>query len=98
ARAVARDATGAASVALPPAQAGAYGAADAGAVFAVRDAAGRLVAAQPAGFGELVARWPAAGDDPEFFRLSRFGPAARDYHGLTIRLDSAAGPVSIAVA
>ena len=96
--AAARDASGAAILSLPPALAAAYGDGDRDAMFAVRDGTGRILAAAPARFGELAARWPPAPDDPEFFRLTKFGPAERDYHGLTIRLDSAAGPVSVAVA
>jgi signal transduction histidine kinase len=33
-----------------------------------------------------------------YFRLGKFGPSAQDYSGVTIRLDSAAGPLSVMVA
>lgn len=98
ARAVTPDVTGAARLDLSSAIVDPYARSDQRAMFAVRDASGRIVAALPPAFGELVVRWPLAADDPEFFRLSSYGPAAHDFHGLSIRLASAAGPVSMTVA
>jgi len=67
-------------------------------MFAVRDTRGQLVAASPPSFGVLAATWPAATDDASYFRLSNFGPEAKDYYGLSIVIESAAGPLSISVA
>jgi signal transduction histidine kinase len=98
ARAILREPGGEVRLALPPRVADAYALSDQRALFAVRDEAGRMIAASPSGFGALVARWRPAEDDPDFFRLGQFGTPPRDYHGLNIRLASAAGPVSISVA
>jgi signal transduction histidine kinase len=45
-----------------------------------------------------VTGWPAATDDASYFHLKDFGSESQDYYGLTIKLESAAGPVSISVA
>jgi two-component system, OmpR family, sensor histidine kinase TctE len=98
ARAIVRDRDGAVRLDLPPPLVDAYGAGDQRALFAVRDSDGRVIAAAPPAFGTLVSRWKPAEDDPDFFRLGPFGAPPRDYHGLNIRLASAAGPVSVTVA
>jgi signal transduction histidine kinase len=93
--AVTRGDDGAARLVLPQKLAVAY-AASGDDIFAVRDGAGRVLAASPAEFGEQVARWPLAKDDPAYFRLADLGPA--NYFGLSVELGSAAGPVSVSVA
>jgi len=66
--------------------------------FAIRDARGRLIAAQPAEFGERVATWAnAAGDTPRYFRLDASGGGA-DLYGLCIRRPAAGGAVTVAIA
>ena len=95
ARAVTRDGAGAAQLALPPKLASAY-AASGDDIFAVRDRAGRVLAASPPEFGDRVARWPPATDEPAYFHLTDLG--ATDYYGLSVELTSAAGPVSVSVA
>lgn len=67
-------------------------------IFAVRDASGALIDASPPALGALAATWPAATREPTFFRLQSFGPAARNYSGVTRLRESAAGPVMISVA
>jgi len=67
-------------------------------VFAIRDRDGRLIKASTPEIGVVVARWPPADSEPSYFRLSSFGPSARDYSGVSIKLDSAAGPISVTVA
>jgi two-component system, OmpR family, sensor histidine kinase TctE len=67
-------------------------------MFAVRDARGQIIAASPSSFGKLVATWPPATDDASFFRLKSFGAEPEDYYGLSIGLESAAGPLSVSVA
>src|SRR2546430_15248298 len=74
ARAVVTDGAGQPRLDLPSKLAAAYAAAPEDALFAIRDANGRLIAASPAQFGELVAKWPPAADEPSYFRLSRVGP------------------------
>jgi len=94
ARAVSRDSSGTPQLSLSPKLASAY-AASSDDIFAVRDASGRLLAASPPQFGDQVAKWPLAKDDPSYFRLTNPGSAA--YYGLSIELQSAAGPVSVSV-
>ena len=82
---------------LPPQLAAAYQAGDAD-MFVLRAADGRVLAASPPGFAEVVAKWPLPSDEPSYFNLRGFGPASRDYHGLSVTLESAAGPVAVSVA
>jgi two-component system, OmpR family, sensor histidine kinase TctE len=92
---VARQADGTARLDLPQPLLDAY-AAQAGAdLFAIRGADGRVIAAMPDAFGMTVQRWPAAGEDASYFRLPAFGSRGQDYEGLGLKLDSAAGPVSV---
>jgi len=95
ARAVFPDGSGAVQVSLPQKLALAY-AGSTDDVFAVRDASGRLLAASPPEFGEQVAKWPLAKDEPSYFHLTNLG--STDYYGLSVELPSKAGPVSISVA
>jgi two-component system, OmpR family, sensor histidine kinase TctE len=67
-------------------------------IFAVRSQEGRVIAASPAIFGEIVAAWPFPTDDANYFRLKDFGAQPQDYYGLSITLSSAKGPVAISVA
>jgi two-component system, OmpR family, sensor histidine kinase TctE len=67
-------------------------------LFAIRDKDGRPVEASTPEIGALIARWPQADSEPSYFRLSKFGPLERDYSGVSVRLDSAAGPLSVLVA
>ena len=59
---------------------------------------GQIIAASPPSFGERVVGWPAATNDPSYFHLKDFGAGAEDYYGLSIALNSLAGPLSISVA
>jgi two-component system, OmpR family, sensor histidine kinase TctE len=83
---------------LPPKLAEAYQSTASADIFAVRADDGQIIAATPPSFGALVAAWPAATDDASYFRLKNFGPESQDYYGLSISLESAAGPLSISVA
>src|SRR6516164_8110383 len=76
----------------------AYTAAAQQSVFAIRDKDGRLIEASTPEIGTMAARQPPADSEPSYFRLDSFGPSARDYYGVSIKLDSAAGPVSVTVA
>jgi signal transduction histidine kinase len=96
ARYVSLDARGTAHLELPPDLAAGYAAGtDA---FAMRAADGRVIAASPPSLGERAARWPAATDEPSYFRLDDLGAGPRDYYGLSLAVESAAGRVSISVA
>jgi signal transduction histidine kinase len=92
------DTQGTPQVVLPAALREAYNAAPDVDMFAIRDGKGRVIAAAPAAFGALVERWPTPSDDPSYFHLPEIAGKARDYYGLGVTLDSAAGPVSIWVA
>ena len=83
---------------LPPGVQRAYSAAGQQSAFAIRDGDGRLIAASSPEIGAIVARWTPADSEPNYFRLGSFGPSARDYSGVSIKLDSAAGPLSVTVA
>jgi signal transduction histidine kinase len=83
---------------LPPDLRQAYDAAAHQSVFAIRDKDGRLVETSTPEIAALAVRWPQADSEPNYFRLSNFGPAGRDYTGINLRLDSAAGPLSVLVA
>src|SRR5262249_22766490 len=96
ARAVVRDGDGAAQLPLPQKLASAYATSGGDDIFAVRDRAGRVLAASPAEFGERVAKWPPPTDDPAYFHLTDLGTT--DYYGLSVELAAAAGPVSVSVA
>jgi signal transduction histidine kinase len=98
ARYVAVDSGGAARLELPLALAAGYQAAGNADIFAVRRGTEAILAASPLNFGEVAAKWPLATDDPSYFRLKDFGSEGREYYGLTVMQDSAAGPLSISVA
>jgi len=83
---------------LPPSLAAAYAAASGADVFAIRASDGHVIAASPPSFGEHVASWPAATDDPTWFRLKGVGTRSEAYYGLNIAVNSSAGPISVSVA
>jgi signal transduction histidine kinase len=95
ARAVSRDDAGLPQLKLPAKLASGY-ATSGDDIFAVRDAAGRILAASPREFGDQVVKWPLAKDDPSYFHLTNLG--STDYYGLSVELKSAVGPVSVSVA
>jgi signal transduction histidine kinase len=92
------DASGSPQFTPPAALAQSYAANPERALYAVRDKAGRLLAASTPEFGAASLRWPAGDAEPVYFQLSKFGSVHQDYAGLSVRLDSAAGPVSVSVA
>jgi len=89
---------GKAHLELPPALAAGYQAARDTDIFTVRRSADAVLAASPSSFGQVAAKWPLGTDDPSYFHLKDFGSDGREYYGLTILQDSAAGPLSISVA
>ena len=90
--------SGVARLELPAALAASYQASGNADIFAIRRGVDAIVAASPPSFGEVTAKWPLGTDDPSYFRLKDLDGERRDYYGLTIVKDSAAGPVSISVA
>src|SRR6476660_9942038 len=100
ARAMVTDSAGQPRLDLPSKLAAAYTAAPEDDLFAIRDANGRVIAASPAEFGERVAKWPPAADEPSYFRLSGVGPeeVGENYYGLNVALRTSAGPMWISVA
>src|SRR5260221_3004825 len=101
ARAVITDRTGQPRLDLPSKLAAAYAAEPEDDLFAIRDANGRLIAASPAEFGERVAKWPPATDEPSYFRLSGVGPedfGSENFYGLDVALQTPSGPMWISPA
>lgn len=98
ARSVSVDSSGKPRLDLPPTLAAAYAEGSDVDIFAVRTLDAQVVAASPPSFGERVAGWPAATDDPTWFRVEGIGTRSEDYYGLSIAVDSAAGPLSVSVA
>jgi signal transduction histidine kinase len=98
ARYVTVDPRGEVRLELSPALLASYQASGNADIYAIRRDIGAIVAASPSSFGEATAKWPVGTDDPSYFRLKDLGGERRDYYGLTIVKDSAAGPVSISVA
>jgi len=98
ARYVTIDSNGAARLELPPALAASYQAGGNSDIFAVRRSADAVLAAFPPSFGETAIKWPLATDDPSYFDLKDFGSEGREYYGLTVMQDSAAGLLSVSVA
>jgi two-component system, OmpR family, sensor histidine kinase TctE len=98
ARYVSADPKGVVRLDLPATLKAEYEAAGGNDIFAIRGSRARIIAASPSTFGDLVATWPEATDDPTYFHLNRFGAGSQDYYGLSISLDSVAGPVAISVA
>src|SRR5262245_66695699 len=95
------DSAGEPRLELPSKLAAAYAAAPEDDLFAIRDAHGRVIAASPAEFGERVAKWPAATDEPSYFRLSGAGSedsGSETYYGLSVALQTAWGARWICVA
>jgi signal transduction histidine kinase len=66
--------------------------------FAVRGPDGGIIAASNLEIRDLVSGWPAAGEEPSYFRLEQFGGGRQDYHGITMRVAGPAGPLSVTVA
>jgi signal transduction histidine kinase len=101
ARAMVTDSAGQPRLDLPSKLAAAYAAAPEDDLFAIRDANGRVIAASPAEFGERVAKWPPARDEPSYFRLSGVGSddfGSENYYGMSVAVRTAAGPMWISVA
>jgi signal transduction histidine kinase len=98
ARYVAIDSRGTAHLELPPTLAASYQAAGNSDMFVVRRTADAVLAAFPLSFGDVAIKWPLATDEPSYFHLQDFGSEGREYYGLTVMQNSAAGPLSVSVA
>jgi signal transduction histidine kinase len=98
ARYVVIDASGATRLQLPAGLAARYQAAGNADIFAVRTGPDAVLSALPPNFAAVATKWPMGTDDPSYFHLKDFGSEGHEYYGLTLVLDSGAGPVSISVA
>jgi signal transduction histidine kinase len=67
-------------------------------LLAVRSGDGAMIAASAPEFAAEVAKWPPADGTRHPFQLDDFGPTSQDYNGLTVRVESIAGPLSVTVA
>jgi signal transduction histidine kinase len=98
ARHVVLDRNGSPRLELPPGLKETYNAAAQQSLFAIRDKSGRLVAASTPEAADVTMRGPAADSEPNYFKLGHLGPSGFDYNGISIQLDSAAGPLSVLIA
>src|SRR5262249_17080329 len=67
-------------------------------IYAIRSAGGRMIAASPPILADRISGWPGPGEDPSYFRLAGLGESSDSYYGLSVALDSAAGPLWVSVA
>ncbi len=67
-------------------------------LLVVRTTGGVAVAASDAQFAKEIDRWPASSPNRRAFRLEDFGTTSQDYNGITVRVDSSVGPLSVSVA
>ena len=95
---VVRDSAGNPQLDLPPSLVRAYALGAGADIYAIRLAGGRVIAASPPSFADRINGWPAPGEDPSYFRLPGLGESSDTYYGLSIALDSAAGPLWVSVA
>jgi len=95
---VSRDEAGKPRLELPPGLRQAYVTSAQQSVFAILDRDGRLVEASTPELAAMIARSPPADSEPSYFQLNNFGPSGQDYSGVSMRLDSAAGPLCVMVA
>ncbi len=95
---VSLDQAGKPRLELPPGLRQAYDTPAQQSVFAILDKDGHLVEASTPELSAMIARSPPADAEPSYFQLSHFGPLGQSYSGVGLRLDSAAGPLSVMVA
>src|SRR5215468_2774246 len=81
---------------LPSKLAAAYGSGSSD-LYAVRAEDGRVIAASPRSFGEVVSAWPVPSEEASYFSLKAFGPEVQDYHGVSVSVPSVVGPLSVFV-
>jgi len=77
---------------LPPNLTEIYNSRSGSDIFAIRDSDDRIIAAAPQTFGDLVATWPRAAAEPVHFSVG-LGAERGDYDGLSIRVETMAGPM-----
>jgi two-component system, OmpR family, sensor histidine kinase TctE len=95
---VSLDGSGRPRLDLPARISADYAAASGRDIFAVRGPDGRVIAASPPSFGERIAAWPPASDEPSYFRINDVASTSQEYYGLSVAADSVAGRLSISVA
>ncbi|HEX4152236.1 MAG TPA: HAMP domain-containing sensor histidine kinase [Steroidobacteraceae bacterium] len=98
ARHVTRAPDGSARLELSPRLQTLYGSPARTRLFALRQLDGTLIAASDAQFTDEIRRRPPAESGRRAFHLDDFGTARQDYNGLSVRADSAVGPVWVSVA
>ena len=83
---------------LPPRQRQLYDSPARTRLLAARTTDGSLIASTDAEFAAELAGWPALVGERLAFRLEDFGAASQDYNGITVRVQSSAGPLWVSVA
>ncbi len=81
---------------LPPNLSEIYNSRPGSDIFAIRDADDRIMAAAPQAFGDLIATSPRPAAEPDHFSVS-LGAERGDYDGLSIHVETVAGPMSVSV-
>jgi len=97
-RFISRDPDGIWHLELPPRQRQLYDSPARTRLLAARTTDGRLIASTDGEFAAELAGWPALIGERRAFRLEDFGAASQDYNGITVRVQSAAGPLWVSVA
>jgi signal transduction histidine kinase len=96
ARYVSVGANGLPRINLPPKLSETYGPTPGSDIFAMRDARNNIIAAVPQEFANHVATWPPATAEPSRFGI-RLGAGPSEYDGLSIRVETNAGAMSVSV-
>jgi signal transduction histidine kinase len=97
-RFISRGADGLWHLELPPRQRMLYESPARTRLLAARAADGRVVASTDSEFAAELAGWPAPAGERRAFRLEDFGAASQDYNGITVHVQSSAGPLWVSVA
>jgi signal transduction histidine kinase len=95
---VSRDADGILRLKLPARLEQLYSSPARTRLVVVRTIDGAAVAASDAEFAKAIARWPASSSERHAFRLEDFGVTSQDYNGISVRVNSPVGPLSVSVA
>jgi two-component system, OmpR family, sensor histidine kinase TctE len=98
ARFVKKNPDGTARLELSPRLASLYSSPSRTRLLAIRKVDGTPIAASDAEFANEVQRGRLAGSERRAFSLDDFGLTSQDYNGLTVREDSAVGPLLVSVA